>query len=108
MSPRFRRLLQVLKGIAPFFAAFLVVYFKANLAWLGDDAVREVGGALAVVGIIQLALTVLFNVFKAKIFASAIRYVYVAFFLFFVYSTGGINSSFIFTLLLPVVTPAVH
>jgi signal transduction histidine kinase len=108
MAPRFRRLWEIEKGIAPFFAAFLIVYLKDYFSWLGMGVALELAGSLVLAGMIQLVLIILAKTTKSSVFAHAVRYVYVAFFLYFVYITGSINSSFIFTLLLPVITPAVH
>ncbi len=108
MQRPLRRFVSLGKVAAPFIAAILVLVFKEYLSWLSEGVIYEVAGSLIAVGIIQLALTILAAVFKSHFFESSVRYVYVAFFLYFVYITGSINSSIIFTLLLPVIMPAVH
>ncbi len=108
MARRFRSVLG-LAGIAvPFVLALLVIFFKDYFSWLDEGILYEVSGSLIAIGALHLIFALLAKFLHAKFFDSLIRYCYVAFFLYFVYITGGISSSYIFTLLLPVIVPAIR
>jgi signal transduction histidine kinase len=108
MKSRTGRYLEIISVCLPFLLSFLIVFFKDYFLWFGEGVAYEVAGSLVVIGCIHLVLLILAKLSKMKFFMSCLRYFYVAFFLYFIYITGGNNSSFIFTLLLPVIVPAVH
>lgn len=108
MAPRFRSIFSIGVACVPFVFAFLVLFFKSYFMWFGEGVVYEIAGSLVAVGLLHLFFSLLIKFFNYSLFTSCIRYSYVAFFLYFIYITGGINSSFIFTLLLPVIAPAVR
>lgn len=108
MAQRVDKFAQFAGMAIPFLLAFVIVFYKSYFAWIDEDLLFEVAGSLMVVGTAHIVFTLLAKAFRMPLLLSLVRYIYVAFFLYFIYITGGINSSFIFILLLPVIVPAVH
>jgi signal transduction histidine kinase len=108
MAHATRKALGIGGMIAPFVLALLVILFKKYFAWLDQELLYEAAGSLLVLGILHVSFVMLALVFKTPLLKNAVRYLYVVFLLYLVYITGDINSSFIFTLLLPIIAAAVH
>jgi signal transduction histidine kinase len=108
MASRLGRYLEIGTVAIPFILVLIILIFKSYFLWLGEDTVYEVAGSLVVIGVIHAVLSILHKLTHFKFLDSITRYAYVAFFLYFIYITGNVDSSFIFTLLLPVIAPAVH
>lgn len=104
---RFYRVLEIVGVLAPFIFAGVLVSYKRHFAWL-ENSLVEVAGGLVVIGIIYLILNALTYFLHKKIFLELARYCYVGFFIYFISVTGGVNSSFIFLLLIPVISAAAY
>lgn len=104
---RFYHFIEIVGMAAPFIFALWIIAVKSYFPWLGDR-LFEVAGSLFVIGGIYLTLLILHRVFKKEFFLSVARYCYATFFVYFISITGGVESSFIFVLLFPIISSAVY
>ncbi len=99
--------LELLGVIIPVVIGVLIVYFPDYFTWFGDHTLE---GALSLlsIGIVHSILFILNEIFKKNFIFTLARYAYVIFFIYFIYITGGVDSSFIFLLFFPIITSAVY
>ena len=99
--------LELIGIILPIAIGIMMILSPEYYSWLGNYT-REATVSVFVIGFVH-SLFFFANEFLHKnfIFSSA-RYIYVAFFLYIVFITGGINSSFIFLLFFPIAATAVY
>lgn len=93
--------------LASYILVFLIINTPEYFSWIADH-LKEAALALFVIGTAHLTLLVADRFSEKTFFLTLSRYAYVIFFLYFIFLTGGINSSFIFLLLFPVITSAVY
>lgn len=99
--------LELTSILASYVLVFLILNFPASFSWI-EGRLKEAALSLFIIGTIHLILLVV-DKFSDKNFLLALsRYAYIVFFLYFISITGGIDSSFIFLLLFPVITAAVY
>ncbi len=93
-------------AVIPVVVAVFIFFFPQNFSWLGEDHFM-IMTTLFSIGFIHFTLFAVNEVFKKNILFTLAVYAYVIFFLFLIYITGGINSSFIFTLFFPIIATSV-
>lgn len=99
--------LELTSILASYVLVFLILNFPASFSWI-EGRLKEAALSLFIIGTIHLILLVV-DKFSDKNFLLVLsRYAYIVFFLYFISITGGIDSSFIFLLLFPVITAAVY
>ncbi len=93
--------------LASYILVFLILNFPAYFVWI-EGYLKEAALSLFIIGSVHLFLLVVDRFSERTVFLVLSRYAYVVFFLYFISITGGIDSSFIFLLLFPVITSAVY
>ncbi len=93
--------------LASYVLVFLILYVPGDFIWIAGHY-NEAALAFFTIGTVHLLLLVIDRFVAKSFFLILSRYAYIVFFLYFISITGGIDSSFIFLLLFPVITSAVY
>ena len=92
--------------IVPIIISTLIYKLPSWFTWLYDPHAAMI--SLFVIGITHAVLFSLHEYTKKNIYYNATQFAYSAFFIYFIFITGGIHSPFIFLLVFPLLTSAVY
>lgn len=98
--------IELIGVIVPIIISTLIYNIPSWFTWMPDKAAASI--SLFVIGIAHATLFSLHEYTKKNIYYNAAQFAYGAFFIYFIYITGGISSSFIFLLVFPLLTSAVY
>jgi signal transduction histidine kinase len=92
--------------IVPIIISTLIYKIPSWFLWMPHREVACI--SLFIIGITHATLFSLHEYTKKNAYYNAAQYAYAAFFIYFIFITGGIDSSFIFLLVFPLLTSAVY
>lgn len=92
--------------IVPIIISTLIYKIPSWFMWMPDP--RAACISLFAIGIAHATLFSLHEYTKKNIYYNAAQYAYAAFFIYFIFITGGVDSSFVFLLVFPLLTSAVY
>ena len=98
--------IEIIGVVVPIIISALIYYFPTLFYWLHDPKAGAI--SLFVIGITHAILFGLHEKTKKNIYYNATQYAYGAFFIYFIFLTGGVTSPFIFLLVFPILTSAVY
>lgn len=93
--------------LIPLIVGSLILHYPEYFEWLGQNR-DKAAIAIFAIAITHFIFISLDRIFKKHIFFSIARYTYILFFIYFIFITGAVNSSFIFLLFFPIITTAVY
>jgi|SRR3989344_1546621 len=99
--------LELTEILASYILVFLILNFPTYFVWI-EEYIKEAVLSLSIIGSVHLFFLIIDRFSEKTVFLVLSRYAYVIFFIYFIFITGAVDSSFIFTLLFPVITSAVY